>query len=73
MKSSIYQIVGCIGSQKFKEIKVCDTMKEAKARAKIKNQEYADMQGKSLRQHLSDLNKEGHFVADRSGYGGCRV
>lgn len=70
MKSSLYQIQGCMGSQKYKEICEYDNIREARAEAKRRNQEYADCQGKSLIEHLDDLNRENHYCAFKSGFDG---
>lgn len=73
MKSSIYEIVGCIGSQKYREIERFATKKEASAAAKARNSERAGMKGQTLRQFMLDLNPEGKFVADKSGYNGWKL
>lgn len=73
MKSSLYQVTGCMGSQKYKEIWAFDNIKEAKLEAKKRNQNHADRMGKSLREHLSDLNPEGHFMAFKSGFDGYKA
>jgi hypothetical protein len=73
MKSAIYEVVGCIGSQKFKERSEYNTMREAKAEAKRKNNERAGMQGKSLREFMRDLNDEGKFFAGKAGNDGFQL
>lgn len=73
MKSAVYEIVGCIGSQKYREIKRFDTKKEASAAAKSRNSERAGMKGKTLRQFMQELNPEGKFVADKTGYNGWKL
>lgn len=73
MKSSLYEIVGCVGSQKYRELERFETKKEASAAAKARNSERAGMKGKTLRQFMMDLNPEGKFVADKCGYDGWRL
>lgn len=73
MKSSVYEITGCSGSQQYRERAYFDTMKEAKADAKWRNWERAGMQGKSLREFLGDINQEGQFVAGKSGFDKWRL
>jgi hypothetical protein len=70
MKSSVYEVTGCIGSQKFREKAEYDTMRKAKAEAKRLNNERAGMQGKSLREFMDDLNDEGKFFAGKAGNDG---
>jgi hypothetical protein len=71
MKSAIYEVTGCMGSQKFKEKAEYDTMHEAKAEAKELNNERAGMQGKSLREFMDNLNDEGKFFAGKAGNDGA--
>ena len=71
MKSAVYEVVGCIGSQKFRERAEYDTMREAKAEAKRLNEHRADMQGKSLREFMNDLNDERKFFAGKVGNDGA--
>lgn len=66
MKSSVYEVVGCIGSQQFRERSQHDTMREARAEAKRRNRDRADAQGKSLREFMSDLNDEAKFFAGKT-------
>lgn len=66
MKSTLFEVVGCIGSQSFRKIADFDTMREAKAESRKRNQLRADAKGVSLRAHLSDLNPEGHFVTAKA-------
>jgi len=70
MKSAIYEVTGCIGSQKFREKSEYDTMREAKVEAKRLNNERAGRQGKSLRKFMDDLNDEGKFFAGKAGNNG---
>ena len=67
MKSAVYEVIGCIGSQKFSERAEYDTMSEAKAEAKRLNNDRAGMQGKSLRKFMNDLNDEGKFFTGKAG------
>ncbi|MBU6182613.1 MAG: hypothetical protein KGR46_07370 [Verrucomicrobia bacterium] len=71
MKSAVYEVTGCIGSQKFRERSEYDTMREAKAEAKRLNNHRAGMQGKSLREFMDDLNDEGKFFAGKAGNNGA--
>jgi hypothetical protein len=73
MKSAIYEVTGCIGSQKFRERAGYDTMREARAEAKRLNNERAGMQGKSLREFMDDLNDEGKFFAGKAGNDGSAL
>lgn len=70
MKSAVYEVIGCIGSQKFRERAEYDTMREAKAEAKRRNNERAGNQGKSLKEFMDDLNDEGKFFAGKAGNDG---
>jgi hypothetical protein len=67
MKSAIYEVIGCIGSQKFRERAQYNTMREARAEAKKLNNDRAGMQGKSLREFMNDVNDEGKFFAGKTG------
>jgi hypothetical protein len=73
MKSSVYEVIGCMGSQHYREISTHDTKREANAEAKRRNQDRAGMQGKSLREFLDDLNDEAKFFAGKSGFDGQRL
>ena len=73
MKSAIYEVVGCIGSQEYREITECDTMKEARHMARERNDARAGMRGKSLREFMRDLNDEGKFFAAKAGLNGWRL
>lgn len=73
MKSAIYEVVGCIGSQKFRERDEFETMPEAKAEARRRNEERAGMQGKSLKEFMNDLNDEGKFFAGKAGNDGSAL
>jgi len=70
MKSAVYEVIGCIGSQKFRERSEYATMREAKAEAKRLNNDRAGSQGKSLRQFMDDINDESKFFAGRAGNDG---
>lgn len=71
MKSAIYEVTGCMGSQKFRERAEYDTMRDAKVEAKRLNNERAGMQGKSLREFMDDLNDEGKFFTGKAGNDGA--
>ena len=71
MKSAIYEVTGCMGSQKFRERAEYDTMREAKVEAKRLNNERAGMQGKSLREFMDDLNDEAKFFTGKAGNDGA--
>lgn len=49
MKSSVFQIIGCVGSQTLREIESCLDHKSAKMRARELNQRTADCRGESYR------------------------
>jgi hypothetical protein len=68
MKSSVYEVRGCIGSQNYREISTHDSKKEADQDAKRRNEERAGMQGKSLREFMKKINDEGKFFAGKSGF-----
>ena len=70
MKSSVYEVTGCIGSQHYREISTHDSKKEADQEAKSRNKDRAGMQGKSLREFMNDLNDESKFFAGKSGSNG---
>jgi len=73
MKSAVYEVIGCIGSQKFRERSECATMREAKAEAKRLNNDRAGSQGKTLREFMKDINNESKFFAGRAGNDGAQL
>lgn len=74
MKSSVYEIRGCYGSQKLVEVDSLLDHKTAKRRARDRNQSRADGAGMSLRAWLAakGANLEGVYISGRSGRDGYR-
>lgn len=68
MKSSVYEVIGCIGSQHYREISTHDTKREADREAKQRNEDRAGMRGKSYREFMAELNDEAKFFAGKSGF-----
>jgi hypothetical protein len=68
MKSSVYEVIGCIGSQKYREISTHDTKREAALEAKRRNEDRAGMRGKSYREFMAEFNDEAKFFAGKSGF-----
>lgn len=71
MKSSIYEISGCQGSQHWREIRTFETMPEAKKAARKANVASANSCGESLRAFRKGCNfGEGWTFAAKTGLDG---
>lgn len=73
MKSSVYQVVGCAGSQHAKEVNNCLSSAEAKKEATKRNRQNADGLGISYREYFKNevsRMREGTYFSGRSGQDG---
>ena len=74
MKSSIYEVTGCHGSQHWREIATFETMPEARKAARKANVSAANSRGESLRAFKLLCNfGEGWTVAAKSGFDGKKA
>lgn len=68
MKSSVYVLKGCAGSQKWVEVDTFDTMPEARRAAREANEHNADGLGLTMRDYRKrSEGGEGWHVAGKAG------
>lgn len=74
MKSSVYQIVGCAGSMRYREVENCLDAKTARQHAAKRNHNNADKRGVSYREYMNDWsNLEGQYTSFKTGSDGVAI
>lgn len=74
MKSAIYEITGCVGSQIYVQKAEFDTMKDAKLAAREVNESVADGRGETFRDYKNHSEgEEGWTVAGKVGFDGYKI
>ena len=74
MKSATYEIVGCRGSQSYKQTGEYDSMPDARKAAREANQQNADGLGLSFRKYAArSEGDEGWTVAGKPGFKGHKT